>query len=700
MNNFRIAAANLLNAEPNIPQQILLLSFNSTLPLAARSYALQLNNTQTFLSLDNYLDALLSIIPECIRRHKTRSKSKRSSSKSKHYDKSKPDRARKHNKGPRKHHPTNKVVPTTSPDTSWMSGTFIEGPMDLQDSSDVGMAHVLPEETHELPQETTKWCLDSGSAKFICGNRRLLHKICHLEKPINFSSFVHSNTKSYEKGCFMMKFKGKQVILKNVYYVEGSSNLLSLGELSKYGITSQVTTNNELILSINSEIIYKAQNLNGIFYFDPLTIDHATNVTLDEEILNHFRFGHPSKEVSNMNKVNCSSKGFCNPCLQGQMNRKKIKNVAERRRGESSVPFNRIHIDSIGPLTITSNGHKYGVIVTDDCTSYRWFFGYSIKSGVPTLIRQMISIVETRCKYKVCYLHSDNGELSTSSFNNFLLNKGITLESTIPHTPEQNGVAEVANRICQNKARSLLMAAALPLSYWFFALQYAVVLLNRLPVVKNGSIPYESFYRRKVEISHLRVFGCNVMAKIPQSKTKIKKFDARATPGIFVGVATTSRGYLIYFQQYKCIKLCRSVAFNEKHLIFKALNHPNHKYSLDYETLFQKEIIVNLATTHRKLQHFDANKIPRSYRDIQNYEPTTRQLWLDAYSAYKLLEILKLKREPKRLRNYFLFEKCSVLKMIMLRLSANTKCAFALQTTCIMKTGTHIRQSLIWCRYY
>lgn len=133
MNNFRIAAANLLNMEPNNPQQMLILSFNSTLPMAERAFALQFNNAQTFLTLDQYLDALLSIIPEYIRHSQTRHETKGFNTKTE------PNLV----EGPHEHHPTNKAVPTH--DASWMSGAFVEGPGDTQDTN-YDIANTFPDE--------------------------------------------------------------------------------------------------------------------------------------------------------------------------------------------------------------------------------------------------------------------------------------------------------------------------------------------------------------------------------------------------------------------------------------------------------------------------------------------------------------------------------------------------------------------------
>ena len=56
----------------------------------------------------------------------------------------------------------------------------------------------------------------------------------------------------------------------------------------------------------------------------------------------------------------------------------------------------------------------------------------------------------------------------------------------------------------------MLSHAGLPDSYWAEAVATAAYVKNRLPTVaiKEDKTPYERWYGRKSNISHLRVFGC------------------------------------------------------------------------------------------------------------------------------------------------------------------------------------------------
>ena len=62
---------------------------------------------------------------------------------------------------------------------------------------------------------------------------------------------------------------------------------------------------------------------------------------------------------------------------------------------------------------------------------------------------------QTDCRLKV--LRSDNGtEYSSNEFLKYLATNGILRQTSATYSPEQNGVAETANRTIVEAARSML----------------------------------------------------------------------------------------------------------------------------------------------------------------------------------------------------------------------------------------------------
>ena len=85
------------------------------------------------------------------------------------------------------------------------------------------------------------------------------------------------------------------------------------------------------------------------------------------------------------------------------------------------------------------------------------------------------------CGENIATLRTDNGEEHLSrEFQELLKSKGIKHELTIPHTSEQNGVAERMNRTLVESARAMIAHAGLPNAYWAEAVATAAYLKNRL----------------------------------------------------------------------------------------------------------------------------------------------------------------------------------------------------------------------------
>ena len=178
-----------------------------------------------------------------------------------------------------------------------------------------------------------------------------------------------------------------------------------------------------------------------------------------------------------------------------------------------------IHSDVCGPMHVTTpGGARYFVLFIDDFSGWRAVYFLKQKSEVWDSFKAFLSILRSDTNYLVHTLRADNGgEYCNSSFKNWLTQKNIKLETSAPHTPEQNGVAERANRTILEAAKSLLHAKHLPLELWGEAVSCAVYTLNR---VKNTTCmtPYQLWHGKKPDVSHLRIFGSIAFIHIPKSE--------------------------------------------------------------------------------------------------------------------------------------------------------------------------------------
>lgn len=70
---------------------------------------------------------------------------------------------------------------------------------------------------------------------------------------------------------------------------------------------------------------------------------------------------------------------------------------------------------------------------------------------------------------------------------------------------------------------------------------------------------------KKVDLSHLKVFGCHAFAHIPDIKRR--KLDEKSKKYIFVGYSETSLGYRLLDPEKHTIKIARDVVFLENSFI-------------------------------------------------------------------------------------------------------------------------------------
>ena len=118
------------------------------------------------------------------------------------------------------------------------------------------------------------------------------------------------------------------------------------------------------------------------------------------------------------------------------------------------------------------------------------------------------------------------------------------------------GFAKRKNRTIMEVAREMLHVQDLPMHLWAEAARTTVYVQNCTPhrVLENKTLE-EILFRKKPEVSHLRIFGCPMYIHIPKEK-RTKLYPSRKK-GIFVGYSEISKAYRIYFLGYKKIDISR-----------------------------------------------------------------------------------------------------------------------------------------------
>ncbi|MCO5601492.1 hypothetical protein L7F22_055613 [Adiantum nelumboides] len=111
-------------------------------------------------------------------------------------------------------------------------------------------------------------------------------------------------------------------------------------------------------------------------------------------------------------------------------------------------------------------------------------------------------------------------------------------------------------------ARALMVEKDMPRHFWAEAVNTGVYIKNRTPIAAVHEVtPEEKYSGMKLDLSHLKVFGCIAYVHIPDElRTKL---DPNAEKCIFVGYSIEQKGYRCYNPSTRELRVSRDIVFDE-----------------------------------------------------------------------------------------------------------------------------------------
>ena len=150
----------------------------------------------------------------------------------------------------------------------------------------------------------------------------------------------------------------------------------------------------------------------------------------------------------------------------------------------------------------------------------------------------------------------------------FFDDHGIIHQSSCPHTPQQNGVAERKMHHLLEVTHALKFHMHVPKSYWSDAVLTACHLINHMPsTVLGGQIPY-TVLSPDALLFHLppKIFGCVCYVHILGLGSD--KLDPRSIKCVFLGHSRTQKGYRCYSPTLRCHFISANITFDESQSYF------------------------------------------------------------------------------------------------------------------------------------
>ncbi|CAI7753598.1 unnamed protein product [Closterium sp. NIES-53] len=135
-------------------------------------------------------------------------------------------------------------------------------------------------------------------------------------------------------------------------------------------------------------------------------------------------------------------------------------------------PLELVH-SNIMDLVDAHPSLRYVLTLKDDYTKYLWVAPLACRSDMAAVFPAWHREMKTKLPKKpLAALRTDNrGDYTANAFTDYLSSHGIIHQTSLPHTPQQNGVYERVNRTLMDRVRAMTTGASLSSKFWPYALE-------------------------------------------------------------------------------------------------------------------------------------------------------------------------------------------------------------------------------------
>nr|GEV32300.1 retrovirus-related Pol polyprotein from transposon TNT 1-94 [Tanacetum cinerariifolium] len=234
--------------------------------------------------------------------------------------------------------------------------------------------------------------------------------------------------------------------------------------------------------------------------------------------LSHLNFGainHLARQglVRGLPKLKFEKDHLCSACAMGKCKKKSHKPKSE---DTNKKKLYLLHMDLCGPMRVESD-------------------------EAPDFIIMFLKMIQVRLTVPVRRIQTDNGiEFVNQTLREYYEQVGISQETSVARSPQQNGVVERCNRTLIEAARTMLIYAQASLFLWAEAVATVCYTQNRSIVrLRHGKTPYDLLHNKLPDLSFLHVFGA--LCYPTNDGENLEKLQPKADIGIFIGYAPTKK---------------------------------------------------------------------------------------------------------------------------------------------------------------
>lgn len=503
--------------------------------------------------------------------------------------------------------------------------------------------------------------IDSGATSHMCFNKELFDSLDMRQKG-NVTIADGAKIEVSGKGTIHVKIDNDKnpfvSKLSDVKYVPKlDTNLLSVKKLTEKGFTVVFQDKNcflvrddEKILLENSENILLGRHDGSLYKMlesqQKCYYTNENNRCIHDwhRILAHRNLADicsmKAKGILNVSSCKCSD--ICESCVKGKMSRKSFPKQAKPVENVLDCVVS----DVCGPMQLPSLSKcLYFVTFIDVHSKYCEIFFMKHKNEVFDHLVTYVERLKTQLGRKMKVLRFDNGlEYKNKRICDFLAREGIKFETTVPYSPEQNGISERRNRTLVEAARSMLLESGLQRNLWAEAVNTANYVQNRISGRNHEKSPLELMFGKSASKLNLHEFGSDVYAMIPTQKRR--KLDDKAVKMKFIGYDGHSKGFRLINRNNQVLisrdvrflgtKLKWSEPWNELDLLLTQ-EKPEQSLSTEHETPIpinfseimnereEEEIFHDVIDDDDELNEFHDSHIDESDGEEVQVEPRRSQ---------------------------------------------------------------------------
>nr|GEU83668.1 retrovirus-related Pol polyprotein from transposon TNT 1-94 [Tanacetum cinerariifolium] len=266
-------------------------------------------------------------------------------------------------------------------------------------------------------------------------------------------------------------YKIGNVTISRVYYVEGlGQNLFSMRQFCDSYMEDAFRQHTCFICNLDGVDLLTDSRGNDLYTLSLQDIMASSPICLLSKAsktkswlwhhhLSHLNFGainHLARQglVKGLPKLKFEKDHLCSACAIGKSKKKSYKPKSEDTNQEKLY---LLHMDLCGLMCVESvNGKKYILVIVNDYSRFTWVKFLRSKDEASDFIIKFLKMIQVRLKVLVCRIRIDNGtEFVNEMLREYYETVGISHETSVARSPQQNGVVERRNRSLIEAARTI-----------------------------------------------------------------------------------------------------------------------------------------------------------------------------------------------------------------------------------------------------